>query len=249
MIITTLERGYLLDWTLARLMDLTLPDELIVVDDGGEDDTEKIVRDFEMSGVPTEVKYIHNNNPGTTICSLARNIGIRAARHDWIITTEPELVYVTDIVAQFGFLQGEFPDQVISAGHVTFAPDGWDPSQSPELMLTDTEPPADWERAIGWVAPHTALYKKEWLEAIGGWDETFPGRWGWDDTDLLTRLRISGHGQYIGLDLEAIHQWHGLGSDDFSYNEQHFLDKSFNQDETDLSDVVANQGHEWGMVR
>lgn len=245
LIITTHNRGLYLEKSLQRLCMLTLPDELIVVDDGGTDapTTENAVLAFEnVTGVHST--YVYNANPGPTICSLARNIGVRAARNEWIVTSEPELLYVTDILKQFPYLKEEHPGQVISAGSIFFAPEGWVPGDHPKPL----EWHGSWESAIGWVAPHTAIYEKAWLEEIGGWDESFPGSWGWDDTDLLTRLRLMGHGQQSALSLEAIHMYHGLGGDDFGYNEQHFLAKSFNQDETDLSEVVANRGS-WGVLK
>jgi glycosyltransferase involved in cell wall biosynthesis len=234
MVITTFNRVALLVKSLSHLAALTLPDELLIVDDGGDDETPQVCEEFRQY---MPIRYIYNHNPGTTICSMARNIGIKQAKHDWIITSEPELIYDTDIVAQFLDCHSDHPEQVISAGHITFAPEGWIPGR-----------PVDGQVAVGWVAPHTALWKKEWLMAVGGWDESFPGPWGWDDTDLLTRLRINGIGQHIEQEMRAIHQFHGLGADAGSMNEAHFLAKSFTVDEMDTRDVVANQGREWGVI-
>jgi glycosyltransferase involved in cell wall biosynthesis len=235
MVITTFNRAALLVRSLSRLAALTFPDELLIIDDGGDDETPQVCEEFRQY---LPIRYIYNDNPGSTICSMARNIGIKQAKHDWIITSEPELIYETDIVAQFLECHADHPQQVVSAGHITFAPEGW----TPDLPLLG-------QVAEGWVAPHTALWKKEWLLAVGGWDESFPGPWGWDDTDLLTRLRINGIGQHIELAMRAVHQFHGLGADPDSRNEAHFFAKSFNGDETNTADVVANQGRDWGVVR
>lgn len=237
MVITTMDRGDLLERSLSRLEKLTLPDQIVIVNDGGTDNTGEIVEHFARR-VPIEVLYLYNHNPGQSICSLARNIGVKRARHEWIVTSEPELIYVSDIIAQFKELHEESPNHVISAGRVYFQPPG-------TTELTNDE----WEIADGWVAPHTALWNREWLTSVGGWDEGFPGPWGWDDTDLLTRLRLAGHGQHIALDCVASHQYHGLGVDAGQQNEQHFLAKSFHRDENDLSDLVANKGVEWGQLR
>lgn len=245
MVITTFNRARLLERSLDRLSQLTLPDELIVIDDGGDDDTADVVM---RCGWPAT--YLYNHNPGSTICSMARNIGVKAASHEWIITTEPELFYMTDIVAQFKEIYPHHPNKVISAGRVYFQPEcvpgaPWDVNFSPN----GPDPWIEWQAAIGWVAPHTALWRKKWIEEIGGWDESFPGPWGWDDTDLLTRLRINGHGQYRAPECHAIHQFHGLGADAGRQNEQHFLDKSFKRNgEHDLTDLTANEGKEWGLL-
>lgn len=247
MIISTMNRAHLLDRSLRRLATLTPPDELIVIDDGGEDNTREVVQtfaDFEVCAT----RYFYNQNPGPTLCSLARNIGLRFASNPWIITTEPELVFLTDLVRQFIALHETHPTQVISTGRVYFQPDG---HNTEEINHDDNWAVRldGWQLAEGWVAPHAALWGRKWLVDIGGWDEQFPGSWGWDDTDLLTRLRVAGHGQYIAREVEALHLFHGLGADPGSANEHHFLAKSFMRDETDHTDLVANRGIKWGTLR
>jgi glycosyltransferase involved in cell wall biosynthesis len=239
LLISTHQRGHLLKQSLNRLMELTLPAELVVVDDGGDDDTPEIVAEFgARSGV--ETTYVYTHNPGPQLCSHSRNVGIKRARHDWIVTSEPELCFRSDALALYPELQSQHPGHVISSGRVWFAPDGAAP-------VFEGEP--NWELAHLWTAPHSALWHRDWLLAVGGWDETFPGPWGWDDTDLLTRLRLSGHGQWIAPEIEAVHLFHGLGGDTDSQNEKHFLSKSFNADESDLTDLVANKESEWGIVK
>lgn len=236
LLITTFNRGALLRRSLERLCELTRPDELIVVDDGGQDETEAVCREFD-GRLP--IRYVYNNNPGSTICSLARNIGVKHASHERIVTCEPELIFRTDVISQFQVLAEEDPDRVISAGNVVFLPAEWQGG----------DPPPGCQVAIGWVAPYAALYRKSWLEEVGGWDEGFPGSWGWDDTDLLTRLRLAGHGQNRALEIEALHQFHGTGADPGSVNETYWLSKGFHADWTDLTDMVANQGCDWGRLR
>lgn len=235
LVITTYQREHLLAQSLDRLLNLTLPNELIVVDDGGEDGTPDVVADFgARAGI--DVQYIYTHQPGPSLCSHARNVGIRRAQHEWIVTSEPELWFETDVLAQLVELHPRHPEDVISSGRIRFAPEGYRPDSGP--------PPRAWEEAVGWVAPFVALYKRNWLWAIGGWDESFPGPWGWDDTDLLTRLRLSGHGQTIATEITAVHLYHGLGKDSGGANEQHFLAKDF-----DAGDLIANRGIEWGIPK
>lgn len=254
LIITTHQRGNLLRRSLERLTGLTKPGEILVVDDGGADETEQVCGEFN-GRLP--IRYIYNNNPGPSICSMARNIGVRQAQHDWLVTSEPELIWETDVLAQFCARHEEYPNEIISAGVVHFAGPGYEPGAT----AGDYQPPVGAQEAVGWVAPYTALWKKSWLTELGGWDEAFPGYWGWDDIDLLTRLRINGHGQYIDLDIKATHQFHGIGGDHDFINERYFFGKSFThaqekhichegcpQIQEDLTDLVANQGREWGVV-
>lgn len=260
MVITTHNRGQLLRQSIQRLAGLTLPDELIIVDDGSEDDTvndAEYIRDL----LDCKVHYVFNDNPGRSLCSVARNIGVKLARNEWIVTSEPELIYRTDVLAQFAELEPAHPMQVVSAGTVYFLPPGWNSDRIEGLPTAgDYVPPNISESAIGWVAPFTALWKREWLTRVGGWDESFPNNWGWDDIDLLTRLcKLLGVGQHIALEVQALHQDHEKGGDVDFLNEQHFFAKSFNHgherhtcppdcpgDADDRSQLVANQREWWG---
>lgn len=249
LIISTYNRGHLLQVSLDRLTQLTLPDEILVIDDGGTDSTERICDSFK-DRLP--IRYIYTHNPGPSICSHARNVGVRQAHYEWLITSEPELFWLTDVVAQFKEHHKEYPKEVISSGKVWFLPEGHNPSNDVVGLQQagDYIPPNGAKEAIGWVAPYTALWKKEWIESVGGWDEQFPGYWGWDDIDLLTRLRLTGINQYIDLEVMALHQFHGYGGDKDFVNEKYFRTKSFSQgDETQLQDLVANKNIEWGKIK
>lgn len=238
LLITTCDRAALLRTSLARLATLTVPDEVLVIDDGGTDDTEQVCRDFE-SQLP--IRYVHHDNPGPSICSFARNVGTRLARNRLILTSEPEVVFLSDVVAQLPALREQDHDRVISAGTLYFA-------DSRSSRWEDARALAGYRKEVGWVATYTALYVKDWLCEVGGWDENFPGAWGWDDTDLLTRLRIAGYGQRIATELEVAHQWHPLGADPDSANERYFFSKSFHASD-DRDEVVANKDTEWGALR
>jgi glycosyltransferase involved in cell wall biosynthesis len=254
LLITTFNRADLLRNSLERLTQLTIPNEVLVVDDGGADHTEQVCNDFR-DRLP--IHYLYNHNPDWSICSMARNIGIVHASNDWIVTSEPELFFVTDVCSQFAELHEGHELEVISAGTIYFQPEGGAPPSTNVEGLEiagDYVPPTDHETAIGWVAPFTALYYRPWVEAVGGWDEEFPGPWGWDDIDLLTRLRIMGINQHIALDVHALHQWHGpkhRGDVNFQ-NEEYFRAKSFvagGVEDPALPDIVANRGRAWGVLR
>lgn len=231
LLITTMNRSDLLRHTLTRLCELTLPDDILVVDDGGNDACGLMLQEFS-DRLP--IRYIYNNNPGPTICSMARNVGIKNTKADVIITSEPEVLFVTDVIAQLLAQHERNPTDVISAGVVHHA------------HSLNVREPSQCETIKGWVAPFTALYGRDWLLDVGGWDESFPGTWGWDDTDLLTRLRHSGHGQVIDAEIEILHQWHGSGRPNQSANEAHFLAKNLEHERTH---VVANKGAPWGITK
>lgn len=264
LLITTYNRSHLLNNTLSRLCHVTPPDEILVIDDGGSDNCEQIVMSYS-NRLP--VRYIYNHNPEWSICSMARNIGIKNTECDIIITSEPEIVYISDVVRQMLTYHDQVPGKVISAGTIYHM--GEKAHLHPEMITSpqsrlssepvnnsrdNTNPsnPKGYVKVQGWVAPFTALYRREWLLAIGGWCEKYKS-WGFDDTDLLTRLSRNGIQQEIALDIECIHQWHEKLPPNLQYkaaigNEQLMLSKNFNKEDIN-NDIIANKDTEWGIIK
>lgn len=233
LLITTRDRTDLLQNSLERLSDLTVPDEVLVVDDGGTDELFEVCEAYrEDLGLP--LRYVRTNNPGQSMCSHARNVGICSTDADIVITCEPEVMFETDAVAQMLALHAERPDLVVSAGTINHV-------QEDGSVST----------IGGWLAPYVALYERRWLLEVGGWDERFPDPWGWDDVDLMTRLRIAlAVHQHVDRDIVATHQYHEPGWRGITQaaNEAYFLGKGFHTDEA--TDLVANVGLEgWGCPR
>lgn len=264
--ITTFNRSHLLYNSLMRLSNLTIPDEVLVVDDGSSDNTEQVCNDFKDK---LPIKYLYNHNPEWSICSFARNILVKQAIGDIIITSEPEILFVTDIVKQMLEDRKKYPDQIISAGTIyhmqekcTFSPGLiTDPkSQLKSEIVEDYQiqprpyHQGGYVKTLNMQATFVALYEKKWLEMVGGWDENFPGAWGVDDWDLCTRLRIKGINQHICLDMEALHQWHPhlpphIMGKALKDNEEVMKAKHLNDEDPNNPNLVANQGKEWGIIR
>lgn len=229
--ITTFNRTPQLRTSLRHLLERTLPDEILIVDDGSSDGCKEMLREF--TGL-LPIRYIFNNNPGETLYTLARNIGIREAIGDLWITTDPEIVFATDVIAQLLRLHKEHPNHMVQAGTVHNANESG--------VIIDTY--------RNWVAPHCCMGRREWLLDVGGFDESFPFVWGWDDTDLFTRLRLNGINQHMAPEVIVTHQWHpAMARHGQHENEAHFKAKSFWPDWKDLTDVVANRGQDWGRIR
>lgn len=226
LLITTFQRSHLLARSLDRLAELTLPDEIIVVDDGGDDHCEEVCASFE----PLPIRYVWNNNPGWDNCCLARNIGVRMASYDEIITSEPEGWFVTDIIAQLKQARLEHPDEILSAEKCYHAPD-----ESATLNLEACNLVPAW--------PYINMWRKPWLVELGGWDEAIPEDWAWDDCDLYERMLRTGHSQFFVPGLSLHHQWHPSRICPAVANEAYVRGKEFPRD------LVANQGYEWGRLR
>lgn len=271
-------RSQLLKNSLDRLCNLTIPDEVIILQDGGIDDTEDIVNSFKDR---LNIKYVYNHDPKPAICSMGRNIGLKMMEGDLLITSEPELLFVTDIVKQMLDDREAHPDQIISAGIIYHAQEQTrfnpglitDPESALKSEIVEEyqiEPrsyhPGGYCKTRNMQATFVCMYEKKWLMDIGGWDEGFPGAWGWEDIELCTRLRINGINQHICPEMEALHQWHPhLPGDQWSKasqdNEEYFKSKFLNVVEQDIQTakkagtyktieprLIANRGKEWGVL-
>lgn len=227
LLITTYNRADLLARSLERLVQLTPPTEVLVIDDGGTDNTREVCdRHMVHLGAPAgslPIRYIHNNNPGDTNCCLARNIGIREARAEWIVTSEPEVYFLSDVFARLE--KWEDTNDVVSPAVCFHGRVG---QSIPDPGRCDV------------VAPgfYLNLWRKTWLEEVHGWDEEMPGPWGWDDIDLFTRLRTRGHDRIEDPGLAILHQWHPSRIEPATGNEAQFRRKH-----------IANMHHHWGRLR
>lgn len=228
LLFTVRNRSTLLRRTFEELTTKTIPNEVLVIDDGGTDDTHAVCQEFD-GRLP--IRYVYHRNPGMTLCSEARNVGLKLTDADAIITCEPEVYFVTDVIAQMLFLHYWYaPNEVINAGLTHW--EGRNGSVAEERK--------------NWFAPYACFYMHDWLMEVGGWDEGFPGPWGWDDTDLLTRLSRSGHEQIRPEQIEVRHQYHPPFQGDQFPNAHYFEAKDlYNSDEF----IVANEGKEWGVLK
>jgi glycosyltransferase involved in cell wall biosynthesis len=228
LIIPTHERAHLLERSFGRLAELTVPEQIIVVDDGGTDNTRAVCEEARRRhGLP--ILYMYNNNPGSTNCCLAKNIGLRHAEHEHLITTEPEVMFLTDAVAQFVAAREdeEWQQRVICERKAYHAP-----HEEASLEECDDAQPF-----------YATSFMRGWLYEVGGWDESFPDPWGWDDIDLYGRLDHLGHGRTPLPGIEILHQWHPSRVELAVKNEAHCRGKKFPRD------LIANRGIRWGALR
>lgn len=270
--ITPYNRGLQTKRTLDRLMNLTLPDEVIVLDDDSSDNTEELLKDHPI-GKKTEYRYLHRKKPEGIkydACSIPRNICIKQAKYEYVLFSDPEVIFVTDVVKQFKEKAVEFPDHVLCAGIVYNFNEEVKMDQGiaddPKVWLSHQDirtfyfgrvnniPRTSVSRLVKWLATWACLAKKDWIINVGGWDEDMSlinggGGWAWDDIDLMTRLRLSGHNQNVFDDIEVIHQYHERPptavSDQWPKNNKIFVDKDL---ENNPKFIVANQGRKWGKL-
>jgi len=183
-----------LDACLTSLLQMNYPDyEVILVDDGSTDPTEQIAREFPS------VRYLRQENLGL---SVARNIGMRAARGEIIAYTDSDcmadkdwLYYLVGTLEQGGFGGVGGPNVSPPAQNHVQACVAASPGQPSHVLLDDSEA----EHVPGC---NMAFYR--WaLELVGGFDPEY--RKAGDDVDLCWRLMQRG--LRIGFSPSAI-VWH-----------------------------------------
>jgi len=257
--ITTYNRPRQLYRTLQRLEKLSKPDVLIVIDDGSDTPVQPIVEEFSRreayKNVQIEYKYL--DRPGYDVCSVARNVALKMCKTKYFMTSEPEILFMSDVLMQLRDMLQKGENRIISSGDVyalkKYATINNLLVDSPQTYIQSLLP-TEYEHRKGWVATYTALYKTQDLLDVNGWDEDFSkhnggGGYAWDDTDLVTRLRVRGINQFISEDIKVIHQWHEPApsevADTQHLNEKMFLDKNLDEN---IENSVANKNREWGIA-
>ncbi|TLZ88614.1 MAG: glycosyltransferase [Methanobacteriota archaeon] len=192
-VVSTLNGAATIRDTLVGVEQLDYPDyEVIVVNDGSTDATPQIASEYQ-------VRLITTKNQGL---SAARNVGTQAATGEIVAFTDddayPEIHWLRFLA--LAFMEGKY----VGVGGPNLAPpnDGWvadavanAPGGPNPVLLSDT------------VAEHipgcNMAFRKDALEAIGGFDRVF--RTAGDDVDVCWRLR--DRGGLIGYSSAAV-VWH-----------------------------------------
>ena len=272
-IVSTFNRTELLRKNLTRLCMLTIPDEIVIVDDGSDDPEalKSMLRGFaELKG---RIKYIRYENPHWDSCSVPKNIGLKHSTGDILIYSEPELVFIDDpiIKAQeifetvkdkyirqewvyFGKRDVVVPDEELSdpmAYLEKFGYNEWMPGTD------DVHGGAVTYTKARMVSPWTIIVSRKHLEAVNGWDEKMSfhkggGGWGFDDIDLISRLRESGVGEHEAIGLSVIHMWHDRPpqhiQDSWMPNEKIMKAKHDENGAYRPETIKANQDEDWGVL-
>jgi glycosyltransferase involved in cell wall biosynthesis len=179
---------------MTSLQDLHYPDyEIILVDDGSQDDTQEIMQAFPR------VRNIKQKNRGL---SVARNVGIAAAVGDVVAFTDSDCMADRDWL--YFLVQTLLSSNFAAVGGPNISPPATDwiqatvgaaPGSPSHVLLTDT------------IAEHVPgcnmAYHKWALEMIGGFDPEY--RKAGDDVDVCWRLMQSGY--QIGFSPAAV-VWH-----------------------------------------
>lgn len=156
--------------------------------------------------------------------SKAFNIGVRASKYDNIIITSPEVKPLTDVLEQLSHLLDK---NVVCAA--------WDEWQFGDIhLLVDSS----YKNESPFMY-FLAMFRKEDIYKINGWDEDFMKGYAYEDNDFGERWNRAGLPFEIHDEIVAQHQYHPRtetirgGS---AINMQHF------HDNTDAGVVYCKNG-------
>jgi len=179
-IIPTYNRGWTIERTVDSVLAQTFRDfELIVVDDGSQDDTADI-----LAGYGTDIRVIRQPNAGV---SAARNTGIRAAGGEFIAFLDSDDYWLPEkLHVQIAYLDAH-PAAVICQTEEIWIRNG----KRVNPKKVHKKPSGRIFRAslaLCLVSPSAVMLRRELFDEIGGFDETLPAC---EDYDIW--LRISAH--------------------------------------------------------
>ncbi|MFH2033873.1 MAG: glycosyltransferase [Candidatus Margulisiibacteriota bacterium] len=173
-IIPTHNRERVLERVLDYLSNqkIEAPCEILVIDDGSEDNTHQMVKKFPL------VRYFKYDKKGQ---SFARNVGIKESRGEILVFVDSDIFVKPDFLAAHLDYQMRF-DRVLVQG--------------PVIRIYDIERPFDARQKLSDFSSaffdtcNSSIKKKHLLEA-GYFDEEFT-QYGWEDLELGTRIKNQG---------------------------------------------------------
>lgn len=233
-IIPTFNRSHILSVTLAALVHQVTdyPFEVVVADDGSQEDITKVVREFESL---LDIKYVRQADTGYRL-SAVRNLGIRTASYEFVsildcdmaperkwVQSNVDILLESDDVAVVGPRKYvDTSDLIISEclENSTFL------AKLPEVMTANTvagtkagEVSVDWrldvfektdnlrlsDAPFRFFSGGNVAFSKKWLDKAGWFDEEFEA-WGGEDGEFGYRLYRAGCFFQSDLGALAYHQ-------------------------------------------
>jgi len=171
-IIPTFNRGYTINKTIKSVINQTYKNlEIIIVDDGSTDDTQKVVKNNNDK----RIKYLrHKKNKGG---SAARNTGIKHSHGKYIAFLDSDdLFFDNKLEKQFNILNnlssqyaGICCNTIIKTNFGSFISDiNQEKTIKRDLIYKILS------MDIKWRAGSTLMIRKNIIKDVGFWDETFP---------------------------------------------------------------------------
>lgn len=195
-IIPTYNRGHLIAETIRSVLDQTYQNfEIIIVDDGSTDDTQRIIEGFTEA----RIRYILCEHTGKQ--GFLRNTGIKFSSGDYIAFTDSDDLWRADkLEFQLALLwQHSSANFVISNGEL-FGSDIESPPECEDLFVGSLLWPILEERRFVFYTP-TWIFKKSLVDKVGYIDESFTGG---TEFEYFLRICTAGPGIFTNQRLARI---------------------------------------------
>ena len=210
-ILPTYNRAQLIMRSIKSVLDQTYGNfELIVIDDGSTDDTERVMSSF----VDKRVRYIrYEKNSGAAV---ARNVGVNSARGKYIAFQDSDDAWMPEkLEKQMKAFESAGSDLgVVYTDMLLVSENGlanyW---QSPEIDSSDIVDKKRREYQVFNIGIQSVLIKKECFNKVGLFDERFPR---FIDLELLIRLSKDYRFFHIKEPLVRYHINKGISSDEIA---------------------------------
>jgi len=173
--------------------------EVIVVDDGSEDDTAAVARHhLAETTMSSRVLTVENGGP-----SRARNIGWAAAEGDWIqFLDDDDWIEETKLETQAGVAETVSGEVAVLYSDWKRVRYGHDVEEGSATIATprirDEHALADLISTEGFIHLGSALFNRGWLERVDGFDEEC---WLIEDVHLHLRLAMAG-GRFMHVETD-----------------------------------------------
>ena len=208
-ILPTYNRAYLINRAVRSVLNQTYKDfELIIIDDGSIDNTEKVVNEFLEKD--KRIKYIqHEENKGA---AAARNTGVKTAKGEYIAFQDSDDEWLPEkLEKQMKAFDKATPNVgVVYTDMQRINKDGgikyW---HSPTVIYGNLINQKTLDYQVMNIGIQSALIKKECFNRSGLFDEKFPG---FEDLELLIRLSKDYFFYHIKEPLVKYYATEGLSS-------------------------------------
>nr|WP_261920565.1 glycosyltransferase [Mergibacter septicus] len=228
-VIPTFNRSRILDITLACLVNqiTQYPFEIIVADDGSQEDLSSIIRKYEKQ---LDIKYVRQRDNGYQLCAI-RNLGLRCSKYLYVAILDCDMApnpywidaYMKDLILD---------DNIALIGPRKYIDTQWINAEDclndaslitslPEVITNNIEGSVsiDWrldhfkkteglrlcDSPFRFFSGGNVAFAKKWLEIAGEFDEEFT-HWGGEDNEFGYRLYRAGCFFKVVAQAMAYHQ-------------------------------------------
>ncbi len=163
------------------LAQTNIAHEVIVIDDGSSDRTEEILQEYD-----DRIIYVRQANQGV---AAARNNGIELANGEFIAFLDADDYFLPNkLAAQVAIFDIKPSLGIVHSGWQRVDAEG---NKQMDIRPWKNYPDLNLEAWLRWkpVLPSAMMFRREWLQAINGFDLRFPPA---EDVDLILRLALKG---------------------------------------------------------